>query len=888
MSDQRRPRIDRRAIMALVRRDLRMYFSNPSGYVFITLFIFLSAVAAFWQDRFFMNNLANLDQLNALFPLLLMFFIPALTMAIWSEERKLGTDELLLTLPATDLEIVLGKYLAALGIYTASLALSFSHVLVLIWLGSPDLGLMLGNYFGFWLAGAAMIAVGMVASLLTSNATIAFILGAILCSLFVMIDTAAGVLSETAGRVLAPLGIFDHFDDFARGVVSLPGVLYFVAVAGLMLYLNVMLIGRRHWPVKADGWSMGVHQTVRAVAVFVALLSLGTVLSRASLRLDVTAERLHTLSRETRTLLADLPADRPVFIQAFISPDVPEHYVQTRLNLLGFLREIDSLGGSKVEVLIQDTEPYTETARLARERFGITSRRIPHLSSARAGFVDMFLGVAFTSGAEEQVIPFFDRGLPAEYEITRSIRVVARADRRRIGVVNTEVKMFGGMDFETSRTQQSWPVVEELKKQYEVVQISAETPITEQVDALLVALPSAMPQEAMDNVRAFIEAGHPALLLVDPMPLINPSLAPAERQGANRNPFMQEAPPPPRGDAQGFLAALGVQWDPMMIRWDSYNPHPDLANLPPEFIFVGKGNGNPEPFNQNHNASRGLQEVVLLYPGSLEPLAVAGAEFTPLLTTGPMSGGFNYYQVMQRGFLGTVSLNRNLPHRADGQQRVVAAQLKGPVGEGGAGTNVIVVADLDFISDQFFQIRSMGPPNLNFDNVTFFLNCMDVLVGDDSFIALRGRRVRHRTLERVEQQTSQFIDKRAADESEAETEAQKALEEAQKRLDEKVAQVRSRTDLDAQTKEIMARNLQEVESRRFETMKTTIETGKEARIQAGKETMETQIKAIQSGIRTSAILLPPIPVLVLGVMIFFRRQRRERAGALAARRLKEE
>lgn len=872
-------------IRALMRRDLKLYFSNPTGYVFVTLFIFLSAAAAFWQDRFFMNNLANLDQLNQLFPYLLVFFVPAITMGVWADERRQGTDELLLTLPATDVEIVLGKYLSTLGIYTAALVLSLSHLVVLFWLGKPDLGLMLSNYIGYWLVGAAFIAVGMVASLLSPNVTIAFIAGGLFCAFFVYVPYLLGVFGKGIERSVVPLSVFPHFNDFARGVVSFKGLLYFVSVVGTMIYLNTILIGRRHWPLLADGWKMWMHYALRFVGLAVGVIALNVVVSRAALRLDFTAERLHSLSSETKRIIKELPDDRPVFVQAYLSPQVPEPYVQTRENLISFLNEIDAVAGSKVQVLINNTEPYSDEALEARDKFNISATEIPAFE-ARAEVSQIFMGVAFTCGAEESVIPFFERGLPVEYELARGIRVVARTERKKVGVLNTDAKLFGGFDFNTFQSTPPWSVVGELKKQYDVIQIAATDSITEDLDALVVALPSALPQPEMDHLLTYIEQGHPTMLLVDPLPVINIGLSPSEKAGADRNPFNRSGPPPKdKGNINAFMNQLGIRWNTTQIIWDGYNPHPDMANLPPEIVFVGRGNENPETFNDNAPASSGLQEMVMLFPGALSAMSGEKFTFDPLVRTGRVSGSNSYSQYVQRSFFGSQLVVGQAPHFPSQSDYTLAASVHSGEGEG-PDINVIAVADVDFISEQFFQIRNRGIENLNFDNIAFFLNCIDILAGDNSFVQLRKRRVQHRTLETVEARVRSFSERRLAEQREAEAEAQKALNDAQQRLNEKVSEVQQRTDVDAQTKQIMARNLQEVENRRFDALKANIDAERDAKIERSKEEMESQIRAIQGNIKTLAGLGPPIPVFVLGILVFMRRRQREREGAAAARRLK--
>ena len=218
----------------------------------------------------------------------------------------------------------------------------------------------------------------------------------------------------------------------------------------------------------------------------------------------------------------------------------------------------------------------------------------------------------------------------------RSVRVVSRTARRRVGVVKTMIDMVGGVNYDRNEYSPQWPVVAELRKQYEVYSVDPELPIdAEQLDAIVVPLPSSLQTDEMQRITDFVRAGKPAMILVDPLPAVDPTLSPTEWVG-DGNPFTYPpgtARPGPRGNVRRWLLDLGVDWEPTRIVWDSYNPHPDLAYLQTEFAFLGAGNGNPSTFNPDDPMTSELQELMFPFVGFVTPAEGSALGFEPLLRT---------------------------------------------------------------------------------------------------------------------------------------------------------------------------------------------------------------------------------------------------------------
>lgn len=911
-----------KVLFAVFKRNFVGYFASPTGYLFICIFVLLSAIAAFWPNEFFNANLANLDQLNKIFPFIMLVFIPAITMSIWADERRQGTDELLLTIPASDLDIVLGKYLAAVAIYSVSLAFSFLCNLVVLWtLGPPDFGLFLGTYVGYWLIGLTMLAIGMVASFLTGNLTVAYVLGAVLNAPLVF---AAAVDTIVTQRELAlaikKFSIGQQFDDFSRGIFSFSGFLYFVLIAVVMLYLAIILIGRRHWVRGRDHFALAGHYLARVVALLVIVASANVLFARHDVRLDFTSAQLSSLSPYTTKLLKELDIKRPVQIEAYISTEVPENYVQTKVNLLNMLQELKAAGGDKVQVRVNPTDKFSEAATQAEQRFGITPRRV--VSSERGTLAEnpIFLGVAFVSGLQKVVLPFIDRGLSVEYELVRSLATVTQQQRKRVGILNTDAQLYGRFNFQTMSSSQNWPIIDELEKQYEVVQVDPAKPITEKYDALLAVQPSSLGPEPMENFIAAVKNGQPTVIFEDPCPAMAqgvPATSAPKTPPGGMNPMMMSQPQP-KGDIGKLWSLLGIDFSADQIVYQDYNPYPKLSQLYKELVFVDQNEWGADAdrddchaFDLHDVISAKLEHVLFPFPGYISKLNTSTLEFNRLVCTGTKTGYVRFSDMMQMSPFGPMGgLNPNRRFLPQNTSYALAAHLRGklaaepakPEEKGDAkaaeakkpeavDVNVVVVADIDMLSETFFRLREQGMSpeggmQFDFDNVTFILNALDTVAGDERFIEIRSRRPKHATLRQIDKQTDAARKDTDANREELRKGYEKAADDAKKELEEKLKKLEaSLKENRGNTQDILTQValMQRDGQRKLDIALEQEKKKRDKEIDAIETKLAAQVDAVRSRYKLGAVLLPPILPLAVAFGVFLTRRRREREGIVRSR-----
>jgi ABC-2 type transport system permease protein len=240
-----------RNVLVIAKRELGAYFGTPLAYVFAVIFVALTGAFTFYFGNFFENGNANLGAFFMYHPWLYLILVPAIAMRLWAEERKSGTIELLMTLPVTTWEAILGKFLAAWAFVGVALMLTFPVWITVNYLGDPDNGVILASYIGSFLMAGAFLAIGSAISALSKNQVIAFIVAAALCFLFVMSgveivqNTAKLVLPDFLVQALSSLSFLTHFDKVARGVIDLPSLFFYLSMIAFFLFANVVIVEQK-------------------------------------------------------------------------------------------------------------------------------------------------------------------------------------------------------------------------------------------------------------------------------------------------------------------------------------------------------------------------------------------------------------------------------------------------------------------------------------------------------------------------------------------------------------------------------------------------------------------------------------------------------------------
>ena len=439
---------------AVARKELKAYFGSPMAAIFIAAFLLASLYSFFWLETFFARNLADIRPLFRWMPVLLIFLAAALTMRQWSEEQRMGTLEVLLTLPVRLGQLVAGKFLAVLALVGLSLLFTVGLPITVSVMGEMDWGPVVGGYAGALLMAAAYIAIGLFVSSRTDNQIVALLVTVLVSGLVYLLgsDDLTHFFGNQAGEILRSLGTGSRFENIERGVVDLRDVAYYGSLTFFFLWCNTVSLESMRW---SQGVATAGHR--RNVKIALTLVGLNLLAGNIwlhtfpTLRLDLTQDRTFSISPVTRALLANL--QEPLVLRGYFSEKTHPLLAPLVPQLRDLMKEYEVAGRGKVRASFVDPR-YDEAAESeANQLYNI--KPVPFQVAGRyeAAVVNSYFNILVKYGDQFVTLGFDDlievkprpdgqmevglRNL--EYDLTRTVKKV--------------VSGFQGLDTVLARTE---------------------------------------------------------------------------------------------------------------------------------------------------------------------------------------------------------------------------------------------------------------------------------------------------------------------------------------------------------------------------------------------------------------------------------------------------
>ena len=770
-------------IKTVFRREFKSYFDSPVAYVFLTAFLVLVGFLTFGVAMFYERRQADLAPFFVWHPWVYLLLVPAATMGLWADERRGGTIELLLTLPVTVWDVLVGKFLAAWAFIGIGLALTLPVAATAAYLGAPDWGVVLCGYLGSLLLAGAAAAIGVFASTLSRSSVVGFIvsLALILALLLFGFDPVTGALAGWGVPMavvdgIAACSLLSHFAALQRGVVDLADVGYYLGVIVFFLAAaKTVTDGRR-------GASKGALALAAIAAIVIAA---DAILASLPLRADVTAERLYTLSRGSRAVLAKLDADVTLkYYFSASSAEMPMGLKTYAAEVRNLLQEYERAAGGRLVVESYDPKPDSDAEEWA-QRYGVEPQ------STKAFGAPVYFGLVAVCGDREETLGVLTPATSTtlEYDLTRLVTRVAWPERPVVGVMTSLegvlAEPMNPMMMQMGRRgAPGWATFAELAKDYDVRDIAPDAEsIDPAVKALVVLHAKDLPAKTLYAIDQFVLGGGRLVACVDP-------LSAMDLIASQQSSTMMGGPNVPPSTLGALFDAWGVSFDTGKLACDlasatKLNDGRGGVDENPAFLSLGTDN-----MDKGDLLVSGLSQVMMPFAGSFafDASKAPGLAFTPVISTSK-----DHSSAVDRmgAVYGMAAMRKDM--EPDGSARVLAARLSGtfPTAypQGPDGTNavenalsegrgdVMLFADSDFLADQFC-VRVLSSPfgrmvqPLN-DNLALFSNVIEQFAGREELIGVRTRGASDRPFTKVDALEARAIAKWQRKEAELQEELQK-------------------------------------------------------------------------------------------------------------------